>query len=123
MLRLLCLLLLVLLPLQSLASQKGGVRAPGDAAVLHEIAHAEEVLHHHDDDGTIHYDDSSESLQHVDDHCSCSHLCLLIPAFATLSEDAGTQARYPDPVSFIPDPWLDDPQRPPSHTPGFAAGG
>ena len=120
--RLLCLLLLICLPLQSFASQIAGLRALEVAGLAHEIERSEE-LHHHDDDGSTHYDDSDESVTHADEHSTPAQLTLLQPADLLFNLSPNSLADYPDPASHIPDPCLDAPQRPPSFAPGLAAGG
>lgn len=120
--RLLCLLLLICLPLQSFAAQIAGVRmaAPGTA---HQLAHADDVHHHHHDSGKVHYDESDESVQHS--HESSSTVQQLLPkAACVLFCPLIVSIAYPlRPVSYIPDPYLDDPQRPPAFAPGLATGG
>lgn len=92
------------------------------AGLSHEAERLEE-LHHHDDDGAIHYDDSAESVTHADEHSTAAQLTLLKPADWLFDLTHDSLADYPDPASSIPDPILDDPQRPPSFAPGLAAGG
>lgn len=121
--RLFCILLLICLPLQSFAAQFDGVRTPPAAAVSHALAHDQSQLHHHDDDGTVHYDESEASLEHAADQSSPVQFSLINPGVIAFMLPAASLADYPDPVSYIPDPCLDDPQRPPSFAPGLAAGG
>lgn len=120
--RLLCLLLLICLPLQSFASQIAGLRSLELAGLAHEIERSEE-LHHHDDDGSTHYDDSDASVTHADEHSSPVQLTLLKPSDLLFNLSQDSLADHPDPASPISDPCLDDPQRPPSFAPGLAAGG
>ncbi len=120
--RFLCLLLLVCLPLQSFAVQLSGVQETGLAQLFHQVDHAE-APHHHDDDGSIHYDNSDESSEHSGE-CSASHQQSLLTSGAVLfNQLVVSAARRFDPLSFIPHPYLDDPQRPPARAPGFTAGG
>jgi hypothetical protein len=118
-----CILLLICLPLQSFASQIAGVWAPNAASLAHVADHPEDLHHHHEDDGTIHYDESDESLQHAHEHSTPSQLLLLSPGLLPFTAHAACAADFPDPASHIPDPCLDEPQRPPAVAPGLAAGG
>lgn len=119
--RLFCLLLLICLPLQSFAAQVAAVRVAAGGS-LHVLAHASDAHHHHHDDGVVHYDDSDESVQHTHDaSAGAQHLLpepprLFTPAQVAL---AGPFERG----GHIPDPYLDDPQRPPAFAPGVAARG
>jgi len=85
-----------------------------DLDISHELLHDEGVSHHHDDDGSIHFDASEESAQHVQDHsCASQPAGLFVPELIaapiqlvetiTLSENL-----------FIPDPMLEQPHRPPA---------
>ncbi len=110
---LLCLLLMLCLPLQSFALPWEHVLA-GDTTLAHEIEHDEHVQHHHDDDGVIHYDDSEESAQHVQDHtCSAQPAAIPMPSLAMLPAQLMSIVR-PDGPAPMPDPLLDCPHRPPS---------
>lgn len=119
--RLFCLLLLICLPLQSFAAQIGGVRLAG-SGTAHQLDHANHVYHHHHHDGKVHYDESDQSVQHSHEpsatvqHFLPKAAALFIPLTVSLAERG-------DPVSCIPHPYLDDPQRPPAFAPGLAAGG
>jgi hypothetical protein len=110
--RLLCLLLLICLPLQSFALQG---RQLLSADIAHELQHEHGVHHHHDDDGAIYYDTSDESLEHALDHAGSSTSvwsdgpgALCVPLIESVS------AGLPEPPRFIPDRWPDCPHRPPS---------
>jgi hypothetical protein len=120
--RLFCLLLLICLPLQSFALQIVGVRLAGTGAA-HLLAHAEHVHHHHHDDGKVHYDESDESIQHSHEPSATVQHLLPKAAAALFSPLTVSFADRADPTSYIPDPYLVDPQRPPAFTPGLAAGG
>ena len=120
--RLFCLLLLICLPLQSFAAQVAGVRVAG-AGAAHVLAHASDLHHHHHDDGQVHYDDSSESARHTHD-ASSSALHLLPEAAPRLFLPAlPARADRFERAGHMPNPYLDDPQRPPASAPGLAAGG
>lgn len=121
--RLLCIFLLVCLPLQSFAMQLGGLHALVESELMHEIDHEQGIGHHHDDDGSVHYDDSDESAEHVQHDCAGPCQCLL-PDTSKLAAPQGMPGESPLPfTSFIPDPDLEDPTRPPVQAPGLAAGG
>ena len=120
--RLFCLLMLICLPLQSFALQAAGVRLAG-TGTIHQLAHVDDVHHHHHDDGKVHYDESGESVQHSHEaSASAQHLLpkAMSVLFTPLLMSLGDRA---DPPSYIPNPYLDDPQRPPAFAPGLAAGG
>lgn len=114
--RLLCLFLLMLLPLHSFAVQSGWLSAEKAFDIAHEVEHLQAVSHHHDDDGSVHYDDSGESTAHSADH-SASHSphagSLPSVAMPLLTIQPFT-IRLHEPAYYIPDPFLKDPQRPPS---------
>lgn len=118
--RLICLLLLVCLPLQSFALQSGALlyARAGDYSISHQVDHAEGVEHHHDDNGSVHYDDSAESVQHIQDHSWSSQ-----PAFLSVPYQALPPQQSGSPVDdavarFIPDPFVDSPLRPPASSLG-----
>ncbi len=92
------------------------------AGLSHEMEHAAE-LHHHEGSGAIHYDDSEASIAHADEHSAAAQFSLLNGASMIVSASPFSFADYPDPASYQPDPFLDDPQRPPAFAPGLAAGG
>lgn len=112
--RLICILLLMCLPLQSFALQGGSMLFGTDASLEHEIAHDDHVPHHHDGDGSLHYDDSEESSEHVQDHSNCSQPAdLSVPKLPVAPEQLVSLVKL-EFSRFIPDPYLDGPLRPPS---------
>lgn len=119
--RLFCLLLLICLPLQSFAAQVAWVRLAG-AGAAHLLAHAGQVHHHHHDDGVVHYEDSDESAQHSHD-ASAGAQHLLPPAPLLFNPVKAALAGPSRHGERLPDPCLDDSQRPPAFAPGVAAGG
>lgn len=128
--RLLCLLLLICLPLQSFALQMEDVARMTPAGVAHELDHLQERLHHHhadDDDsdaeGAVHYDNSEASIEHTEKHGHCCAQLLLKPLAAPFLPFEAAFATGGEPVLSTPHPYLDGPQRPPSFAPGPAAGG
>lgn len=88
----------------------------------HETAHADD-LHHHEEDGSVHYDVSADSLEHADEHSACLQFSLLALNGTVFGAKPVSLGDYPDPASYLPNPFLDAPQRPPAFAPGFAAGG
>lgn len=102
----------------------GGVQpAAGAAALVHEIEHEEGILHHHDEDGTVHYDASDASLAHVQDHSSCAQPAGFGLARLMLPSDKARSAPGLYVAQVVPEPFLDGPHRPPASSPGYAAGG
>jgi hypothetical protein len=123
--RLICILLLLCLPLQSFAVQGGALLfvSTSGQGIGHELDHAAEIEHHHDDDGSVHYDGSEESAQHIEDHSSCAQVAFLAVPFQSIAPEQGACAADGALARFIPDPCLDSPLRPPAPTLGHAAGG
>lgn len=116
--RLICILLLMCLPLQSFAVQGGSLLFESDSSLAHELAHDERVQHHHEDDGSVHYDDSNESAQHIQDHSSSPQPAYLpIPKLPAAPEQLVSVAKT-EFARFIPEPFLDGPLRPPAPTLG-----
>ncbi len=104
----------MLLPLHSFAMQGGGLFAGKMFDIAHEVEHLEATSHHHDDDGSVHYDDSGESAAHFADH-SASQQSASLPsgAMPSLMIEPYT-IKLHEPAYYLPDPFLEDPQRPPS---------
>lgn len=112
--RLLCIFLLLLLPLHSLAMQDGSLAAGKAFDIAHEIEHLNATSHHHhDDDGSVHYDDSVESEAHFADH-SASQQSASLPSgvMPPLPVESCTVKLF-ELTCSIPDPFLENPQRPP----------
>jgi len=117
--RLIATLLLLCLPLQGFAMQWGQLPAGGTASsIVHELDHDYGVRHHHHEaDGSVHYDDSDESVKHLQEHSSGQ------PAGIIAQTTLGAP---PQPVSsilvevtqFLPDPLPDCPHRPPARSLG-----
>ncbi|MDM5181339.1 hypothetical protein PO883_29590 [Massilia sp. DJPM01] len=87
------------------------------------MEHTDDVHHHHHDDGKVHYDESDESAQHSHEPSATVQHFLPEVALALFSPLSQSLADRSYPASYIPDPYLDDPQRPPAFAPGLAAGG
>lgn len=120
--RLLCLLLLICLPLHSFAAQIAAIGL-ASAGAQHQLAHSVDLHHHHHDDGEVHYDDSDASVDHTHEHAATVQLLLPAPASLIPPLQIASLADPAEPVSHIPHPYLDDPQRPPAFAPGLTAGG
>lgn len=85
-----------------------------DVGFAHELLHDEHVSHHHEDDGSIHFDASEESVQHVQDHsCSPQPAGLFVPELVTAPVQLVETISATE-VNFIPDPMLEHPHRPPA---------
>ncbi|MES2830554.1 MAG: hypothetical protein V4695_01010 [Pseudomonadota bacterium] len=112
--RLVCLLLLFLMPLHGFAMQVGWSSPIDHYNIGHEIEHLQEKSHHHDlDTGASHYDDSSESATHIADHSTSANVSA-IPSSVLLRLISVPLAREAGELSyFIPHPNLERPQRPP----------
>ncbi|MGJ9417911.1 hypothetical protein ACHAC9_09115 [Massilia sp. CMS3.1] len=95
----------------------------GAASIVHEVDHDESVYHHHEDDGSVHYDDSAESVEHTQEHASPLQPVgfglarLIVPSEQAVSELGSYLAQA------VPEPFLDGPHRPPACALGHAAGG
>ncbi|KRB92357.1 hypothetical protein ASE26_05070 [Duganella sp. Root198D2] len=102
------------LPLQGFARHWSEDIQTGDRSFAHGVLHDEHVSHHHEADGSIHFDASDESVQHVQDHsCSPQPTGLLLPAVAAAPDQLVeiVSARV---IAYIPDPMLELPHRPPA---------
>jgi hypothetical protein len=116
--RLFCILLMFCLPLQGFAMQWSSAIQVEDVSFAHEILHEEHVSHHHEDDGSIHFDASEESVQHVQDHfCSPQPGGFFVPELVTAPARLVETLSVAE-VTFIPDPMLEQPLRPPASTLG-----
>jgi len=96
----------------------------GGDSLEHVLEHAQEIEHHHhEEDGSVHYDDSQESMEHIQEHAAASAQCLFDTPCMPL-EPRRLQTKIVLPFeSTLPNPDLEDPQRPPVFAPGIAAGG
>lgn len=104
----------MLLPLHSFAVQVGWFSAGSAFDLAHEIEHMEGASHHHGDDGTVHYDDSSESAQHSSEH-SAAQPPFGLPVISLPPLLFAPPVATPSPLAqYIPDPIPERPQRPPS---------
>jgi hypothetical protein len=105
---------MALIPLQALASQ-GTFALLGDSFdLVHELLHDEVKIHHHDEDGTIHFNDSQESMKHHSEHAANAPLLGLLPVTGLPVVTLTVLSRVPTPsVWYLPNPYLETPQRPP----------
>lgn len=121
--RILHIFLLLCLPLYGFAMQGSLPLVGGAPLLVHEIEHDEGIAHHHEDDGTVHYDESEESLAHVQDHSTPPQPAgfglpqLSVPPERLVSRLGPYVARA------VPEPFLDGPHRPPAFSLGHGAGG
>lgn len=120
--RLFCILLMLCLPLQGLAMQWGDAwqsdAAPVAQEVMHEVMHDAHVSHHHDDDGTLHIDESDESAEHIQDHSAPPQPAALLTTVLPAAPPALVCSVPSTVPTFIPDPMLECPHRPPALSPG-----
>lgn len=116
-------LLLFCLPLYGFAMQGSFQPARDAAPLVHELEHDKGIHHHHEGDGSIHYDESDESIDHAHEHSSSSQPVgfgfprLVLPAEQPVSELG------PYIAQTVPEPFLDGPHRPPALSLGRPAGG
>ena len=110
--RLICLFMLMLLPLHGFAVQTGAMQEHA-YSIAHELDHANGVSHHHDADGTIHYDQSDESVQHASEHPASSQVAALPSMLPTHPFMAFRSIAGSSPVLSIPDGIVTLPIRPP----------
>ncbi len=121
--RLVYLLLLFCLPLYGFALQGGQPHAYGAESFTHEVEHEQGLQHHHEDDGSIHYDESDKSLAHAQDHSSSAQPFGFHVPSLTAPAERQVSVLAPFIVHAPPDPFLDGPRKPPRPAPGLAAGG
>lgn len=116
--RILTILLMLCLPLQTLAMQCERVLAADMTMLAHVIEHDNRVLHHHGDDGSVHYDDSDESAKHVLDHSCSPQPAGMLPPMRMPVPVEFVSVAPPEAVPFVPDPLPDLPLRPPAFSLG-----
>lgn len=121
--QLLCILILLCLPLQSLALQVGWSQPGQPADLIHEIEHHEGIQHHHEDDGSVHYDNSAESQEHVQDHCTSAQPADLMATLVSVAPQPLVSVLKPEQNCLIASPYIEGPTRPPALALGPAAGG
>lgn len=88
---------------QSVAFARAGSTVNVLADMEHTALHWQQEGHHHDEDGSYHRDDSSESVQHViNDHVSVSAALLVtsshdFPSLTSARPGGLQQTQVPDP--------------------------
>jgi hypothetical protein len=117
--RLFCIFLMILLPMHSFAMQGGWYSSASAFDISHELDHLVGAAHHHDDDhGSVHYDNSGDSSRHSAEH-SAGHSCAALPStelpLLTISVSG---AAIPETPHYLPDPFPERLQRPPSSSLG-----
>ena len=107
-------LLLVLLNVWQVASAAGLSQfwVTQNPALDHAAMHWQGEAHHHDSDGSVHVDDSQDSLQHMMADC-CFHHFGVIVAPAIVALDPLPQHVAQMAQSVPPAPYLDGLRRPP----------
>ncbi|GAB3551910.1 hypothetical protein GCM10027343_36730 [Noviherbaspirillum agri] len=106
---------MLLLPLHSFAMQGGWYLAASPFDIAHEIDHLAGAGHHHDDDhGSVHYDNSGDSAKHFAEHAA-AYSCVTLPS-TELPQLTMTvsSAAIPEAQHYLPDPFPERLQRPPS---------
>ena len=104
----------MLLPLHSFAMQGGWLSEGKMFDIAHEVEHLEATSHHHEDDGSVHYDDSGESAAHFADHSASQQSASLPSVAMPLLTIQPFIIKLYEPAYYFPDPFLEDPQRPPT---------
>lgn len=110
--RLICLFMLMLLPLHGFAVQSGALHTHA-YDIAHAFSHENGVSHHHAVDGTIHYDQSDESVKHASEHPACSQIAALPSMLPTHPVMAFRSIAVSSHVLSIPDGIVTLPIRPP----------
>lgn len=106
------LLMLFAMLWQSVAMARVGSTVNVLADGGHAALHWQDVGHHHLDDGSLHVDDSSESVQHVvGDHVSAP-AALLTPSACSFPP-LGSAGPHGLLGAIAPHPFLEGPLRPP----------
>ncbi|MGF6274870.1 hypothetical protein ABIB38_003262 [Massilia sp. UYP11] len=122
--RIVHILLLLCLPLYGFAMQGGLPPVAGAVSLAHALEHDQGIPHHHhEDDGSVHYDAPDATLDHAHEHSSplqpvgVGFPRLVLPVEPPVSEPG------PYIAHAVPEPFLDGPHRPPAVSLGHAAGG
>lgn len=106
------------------AMQGGLPQAYGAGSLAHAVAHDENILHHHhEDDGSVHYDASEQSLAHALDHHSCAQPIGLLVPMPIVPPDQLRSGIVVPAAQTVTELFLDGPRKPPRHAPGHVAGG
>lgn len=119
--RILYILLLLCLPMSGFAMQGSWPPVAAAASVEHALDHAEGIHHHHDSDGSVHYDESDASLDHTQEHCSAQPAGFGLPRLTVPPEQA-VQETGSYIAQAVPEPFLALPHRPPARSLGHLPG-
>lgn len=115
--------MLFCLPLYGFAMQGSVPTATGVVSLVHTLDHDEGVSHHHEADGSVHYDQSDASTEHTQEHsCAAQPAGCGLPRSTLFFGKATAQLGSYVPV-VVPEPVLEGPHRPPAFPLGQAAGG
>ena len=116
--RLICLCLLLCVPLYGFAMQWGPLLVGTGTTLAHEVAHDQRLQHHLDADGSVHFDNSDASAQHLADHPTSPHPAYPVVPGIAVPPDQLLGMAVPHVPAWLPDPFQDCLQRPPSPFPG-----
>ena len=104
----------MLLPLHAFALQGNWFSSGNASNFAHEMEHAQGESHHHESDGSVHYDESDESSQHAADH-SCFQQMAALPSMSVPSLPLPIASEIIASTGLdLRDGFPDRPQRPPS---------
>lgn len=111
--RIVVFLLVLFLPLQVLSAPWRHLTHAPDRMLEHMVEHAQHVLHHHDEDGTIHLGGGGEALGHQLDFDYGTSLSAALP---DVLEPPASGHSHTAPIFLaraLPDRFSDLPHRPP----------
>jgi hypothetical protein len=96
-----------------------GFAAVGESVALvidetgHALAHYADQAHHHDDEGTVHADDSDESMAHLHGEDWLGSPGLLVDASTIQFPQPADAVPHPAVRQATPPPFIEGPIRPP----------
>ena len=107
----------VILLVLALLGQSWVVTAPswliaGGSDVTHAALHWNDSGHHHDEDGSVHQDDSADSVRHVVADAGLHAAAWATTAAWSVGRRASSKPAVRD-DTFRPPPFIDGPNRPP----------
>jgi hypothetical protein len=108
-------LLMLMLPWQAIASTIGALAHESEAAnvIVHIGDHELGVTHHHHDDGSISYDDTDASQQHLSNYAGTNGAALLTSLSFGLALPVASIAPPEFSPPFLSGPFLEGLRRPP----------
>lgn len=106
------LLLAISMSIQSVGWAGQGLIGHLADGLAHAVLHLERGAHHHQDDGSIHEEQSEQSLRHLQADSALGAAALLGSGIR-LASNAAHDAVLARPASEAPPPVLDGPTRPP----------